>query len=153
MESIVPKAFNLLGAAASLPWLAVAGLPQIPDMLAGWFASPSGRILGTWDVVGILDYSAEILLLLTFQVIPIVGSVAALIFSTGQLFKKFNFRTQIVSHVIWAKSLIPLIALAFLGAFSLEMFGYFDVLLHFLIGPLFAFASLILLRVNGRSGS
>lgn len=148
MPSLLPRILNFLGAVVSLPWLIVVGLPQIPEMLATWFSAPTNQVLGIWDIPGIVTYTLDILFYGTFQVLPILGSIAALAISLGQLIKPFAVSTQFLSHLIWVKSLVPFIGLVLFGAFRPEVLAYIDILLHVFIAPLFAFAALLTLRLQ-----
>ena len=148
MTSLLPRTLNLFGALMSLPWLLVVGLPQIPGMMASWISAPTTQVLGIWDIPGIVSYTSELLFVGTFQVLPIIGSIAALVISIGQLIKPLAVSTQFLSHLIWVKSLVPFIGLFVFGAFRPEALTYTDVLLHVLIAPLFAFAALLTLRLQ-----
>ena len=146
MTSLFPRVLNFLGALVSLPWLVIVGFPQIPGMAISWFSPPSNQVLGLWDIPGILTYTLDLLFVGAFQVLPIVGTVAALVISSVQLIKPFAISAQSLSHLIWVKSLVPLAGLFLFGAFWLEAFSYPDILFHFVVAPIFAFAALVSLR-------
>ena len=143
MTPLLPRILNLFGALVSVPWLVVAGLPQIPDLIASWFSAPTNQILGIWDIPGIVNYTVDILVVGIFQVLPIFGAMAALIISIGQLIKPFAVSVQYLSHLIWAKSLVPVIGLFIFQAFRPELLAYVHILLHFFIGPALAVVALI----------
>ena len=148
MTSLLPRILNLFGAVMSLPWLLVVGLPQIPGIIASWISAPTTQVLGIWDIPGIVSYTSELLFVGTFQVLPIIGSLAALVISIGQLMKPFAVSTQFLSHLIWVKSLVPFIGLFLFGAFRPEALTYIDILLHVFVAPLFACAALIALKLQ-----
>lgn len=145
---LLPRVLNLLGAAMSIPWLVIVGLPQFPGMLASWFSAPSNQVLGIWDIPGIVNYTSDLLFVGAFQVLPIIGSIAALVISIGQLLKPFAISTEFLSHLIWVKSTVPLLGLFLFGAFRSEALTYLDIVLHFFIAPFFAIAALLTLRIQ-----
>lgn len=151
MTPLFPRILNLLGAVMSLPWLLIVGFPQIPGVIASWFSAPTSQVLGIWDIPGIVNYTTNVMFVGTFQVLPVIGSIAVLVISVGQLIKPFAISAMLLSHLIWVKSLVPILASLLFQAFRPEMFAYLDIVLHVVIAPVFAFAALIALKLQKSS--
>lgn len=151
MTPHLPRILNFFGALMSLPWLLIVGFPQIPGMIASWFSAPTSQVLGIWDIPGIVNYTTDILFVGIFQVLPLIGSIAVLVISIGQLIKPFAVSVMFLSHLIWVKSLVPYLASLLFQAFRPELFAYLDIVLHVVIAPVFAVAALIALNLQKSS--